>query len=233
VSRTDADDEITRLRSCFEAAHLEARLIEPLARYGAFVLETNRRFNLTGAKNGDELAPHIVDSLSILPFVRTPLIDIGSGAGLPAIPVAIASGAAVTLVEPTRKKARFLEHVMTAFHLAGEVVPARAEVAAHDERLRERFASGTARAVAPAPAVAELVVPLLSVGGVALLQRGRIDAREYTALEDAAIILGARIETERRLEGERRILILRKIAPTPPRFPRRTGVPERRPLCYE
>jgi 16S rRNA (guanine527-N7)-methyltransferase len=231
VSPSPADANVQQLRLELEAARIEARLIDPLARYGALVLETNQRFNLTGAKNAAELAPHISDSLTLLPFVTTPLIDIGSGAGFPAIPLAIASGIAITLVEATQKKARFLASVLGTFELRGEVVPKRAEVAARDERLRERFASGTGRAVALAPAVAELVVPFLSVGGVALLQRGPMGPRERTALEDAAIVLGARVEAEHRLD-DRSLLVLRKIEPTPRRFPRRTGVPEKRPLCY-
>ncbi|MBV8149631.1 MAG: 16S rRNA (guanine(527)-N(7))-methyltransferase RsmG [Candidatus Eremiobacteraeota bacterium] len=212
---------------------LEARSIESLARYGALVLETNQRFNLTGAKNGAELAAHVIDSLTLLPFVRTPLVDVGSGAGLPAIPLAIATATAinVTLVEATRKKARFLACVLQTFGLQGEVVPLRAEVAAHDERLRERFASGTARAVALAPVVLELVLPFLRVGGSAVLARGRMDARERGALEDAATMLGGFVEAEHRLEDERRIVVVRKTQPTPERFPRRTGVPEKRPLC--
>jgi 16S rRNA (guanine527-N7)-methyltransferase len=86
--------------------------------------------------------------------------------------------------------------------------------------------------VASAPTVAELTLPLLAVGGVAVLQRGTMDARERTALEDASLMLGAEVEEERTVDGERRILLVRKRAATPQRFPRRTGVPEKRPLCF-
>jgi 16S rRNA (guanine527-N7)-methyltransferase len=222
---------MTLITGLLEAAGVEPRLIAPLAAYGELVLETNRQFNLTGAKTPEELAAHLVDSLTVVPFVREPYVDIGSGAGLPAIPVAIATGFAGTLVETTLKKARFLERVLERFGLPGEVIAQRAEVAAHDERLRERFASGTARAVAAAPVVEELLLPFLAIGGVAVLQRGSIEPRERTALEDAALMLGANVEAEHPLDGERRILLLRKTAPTPLRFPRRTGIPEKRPLC--
>jgi 16S rRNA (guanine527-N7)-methyltransferase len=97
--------------------------------------------------------------------------------------------------------------------------------------LRERFASATARAVAVAPTVAELVLPFLATGGVAVLQRGTIDARERTALEDASLMLGGAVETEHQLDGERRIVLVRKTEATALRFPRRTGIPEKRPLC--
>ena len=208
------------------------RSIEPLARYCALVLETNERFNLTGAKNSDELAGHVIDSLTLLPFIRAPLIDVGSGAGLPAIPLAIVTGINVTLVEATRKKAHFLARVVETFELRAEVVPLRAEAAARDERLRERFASGTARALALAPVVLELLLPFLRVGGLAVVQRGKMDERERSALEDAATMLGGAVEGEHLLANERRIVLVRKAQPTPGRFPRRTGVPEKRPLCY-
>ena len=222
---------MTTFESLLEAAGVEAALRAPLARYGELVLESNRRFNLTGAKTAQELAPHIVDSLSVVPLVREPLVDVGSGAGLPAIVVAIATGVRVTLIESTAKKARFLEAMLDAFDLSGEVVAQRAEIAAHDERLREQFASATARAVSTAPTVAELLLPFLAIGGLAILQRGTTEARERTALEDASLVLGGRFEEEQRLDGERRLLLVRKIAATPVRFPRRTGVPEKRPLC--
>ena len=194
-------------------------------------METNKRFNLTGAKTREELEPHIADSLTIASYVVDRLVDVGSGAGLPAIPIAIATGVHVTLIESTRKKAQFLERVLDELGLQGEVIAQRAEVAAHEERLRERFASGTARAVSSAPTVAELLLPFLAVGGVAVLQRGTIEDRERTALEDASLMLGARVESEVALDDRRRVVLVRKTSSTPLRFPRRTGIPEKRPLC--
>jgi 16S rRNA (guanine527-N7)-methyltransferase len=173
----------------------------------------------------------LLDSLTIVPYVSAPYVDVGSGAGLPAIPAAIAAGIPVTMIETTRKKARFLQHAMAELHLDGEVIAQRAEVAAHDETLRERFASATARAVAVAPTVAELVLPFLAIGGAAVLQRGKLDPRERTALDDAALMLGGAVESEIALDGERRIVLVRKNTATAIRFPRRTGVPEKRPLC--
>jgi 16S rRNA (guanine527-N7)-methyltransferase len=195
------------------------------------VLEANRTFNVTGAKTAPDIAAHIVDSLTVVPFVADMLVDVGSGAGLPAIPVAIATGVPVTLIEATGKKARFLQRMLETFELAGEVVAQRAEVAARDERLRDAFACGTARAVSTAPTVAELLVPFIKPGGVAILQRGTMDARERAALADAALVLAAEVTGEQPLDGDRRIVLLRKTGATPLRFPRRTGIPEKRPLC--
>jgi 16S rRNA (guanine527-N7)-methyltransferase len=222
---------VSSLEERLEAAGVAAPLAAPLARYGALVLEANRRFNLTGATTPDELLAHLLDSLTVVPHVAAPYVDIGSGAGFPAIPVAIARAIPVTLVEATRKKARFLESTLAALGLEGEVIAERAETAAHHERLRERFAVGTARALATAPTVAELLLPFIAVDGVAILQRGTGDSREQTALEDASLMLGGRLETEERLIDGRRIILLRKTGATPARFPRRVGIPEKRPLC--
>ena len=214
------------------AAHaLEQRFIEPLARYGEMLLDANRHVNLTGAKSAEEIAAHIVDSLSVVAYVREPHVDIGSGGGFPAIPIAIATGVRVTMIEATGKKARFLREALERLGIAGEVVAERAEVAAHAEQLRERFASGTARAVAIAPTVAELLLPFVAIDGTAILQRGAMEPRERTALEDAALMLGARVEAEEHAGFASRILLLQKTQPTPQRFPRRTGIPEKRPLC--
>jgi 16S rRNA (guanine527-N7)-methyltransferase len=224
--------EHAALAALLAGAGVEARLVEPLAHYGALLLETNRRFNVSGAETPEELLPHITDSLSIVPYVQGPLVDVGSGGGLPAIPLAIATGVDLTLVESTTKKAAFLEAMLGTLGLRGQVIPQRAELAGRDPALREQFACATARAVSSAPTVLELTVPFLRVAGVAVLQRGRLDERERNAVVDAAPMLGATLAEEVPVDGDRRILLVRKTAPTPPRFPRRTGVPEKRPLCF-
>lgn len=227
---SDEERDVTDL---LESAGVEQRLVVPLARYAARVLETNRKFNLTGAKTAADFVPHVLDSLTVAPHVTEPYVDVGSGAGLPAIPVAIATGVGITMIETTAKKARFLSDMLETLELRGEVIAQRAELAAHDERFRERFASATARAVSSAATVAELLLPLLRTGGVAILQRGTMDQRERTALDDAALVLGGAVERDIAVDGGRRILLVRKTGPTPLRFPRRPGVPEKRPLCTE
>lgn len=219
------------LERLLETTSLTAGARERLIRYAALVLEANARFNLTGAKTPDELAGHLLDSLTVLPYVRMPYVDVGSGAGLPAIPIAIETGDPVTMIESSRKKAGFLRSALATLELEGYVVAERAETAGQDPELRERFASGTARAVAGPSAVAELLLPFIAVGGAAILQRGTFDAAERRSLEDALLMLGGRLEREEPLEGNRRILLIQKIKPTPSRFPRRPGIPSKRPLC--
>jgi 16S rRNA (guanine527-N7)-methyltransferase len=222
---------VSELRALLEAGGAPAEHLDRLTHYGDAVLEANRQFNLTGAKTAPEFAPHILDSLTVAPFIYDSLIDIGSGGGLPAIPLAIVTGVPVTMIESTVKKVRFLARMLDELNLQGDAVAARAEIAGHDPSFRGRFVTGTARAVSTAPTVAELLLPFIAVGGVAVLQRGIMDDRERDALSDAALMLGGQVEDERRLDGERRIVLVRKTAPTGIRFPRRTGIPEKRPLC--
>jgi 16S rRNA (guanine527-N7)-methyltransferase len=219
------------LRALLSAAGVPAALAGRLAVYGALLLEANHRVNLTGAKDAPALLPHLLDALSLAGDVGDSLADVGSGGGLPGIPLALATGARVALIEPIVKKAAFLQRAVDELGIPADVVPERAEVAGQDARWRERFASATARAVASAPTVAELTIPFLRLGGRVLLQRGAIETAERQALEGAALMLGAAVIEERSLDGARRIVVLEKRQPTPSRFPRRNGVPEKRPLC--
>ena len=221
---------MTALEELLAAQGLGRENVTALALYGRLVLEANRHFNVTGARSPEEIARHIADSLSVLPYLREPYVDVGSGAGFPAIPVAIVTGMPVTMIEATQKKARLLESLLERLELHGVVIAERAEVAGHRPELREHFATGTCRAVASAPGVAELLLPLIRVGGAAVLQRGSIDQRERSALEDASLMLGASVEVEDEIGGARRIILLRKQRTTPDRFPRRTWA-QKRPLC--
>lgn len=213
-------------------AGIDAALAPRIARYGALLLEANRRFNLTGAETEAELIPHLLDALTVAPYVAESLVDIGPGGGLPAVPIVLATGVPATLIESNVKKAGFLRSVAADLNIPLTVLANRAETAARDETLRDRFACATARAVSTAPTVLELTAPFLRIGGVALLQRGRLDERERNAVADAAPMLAAVLEREVVLDGERRILLLRKTGVTPQRFPRRVGIPEKRPLCF-
>jgi 16S rRNA (guanine527-N7)-methyltransferase len=217
-------------------ANAEARA--KLECFVALFLERNAAMNLSAARDPQAVARHVRDSLAIAPYVGASLVDVGSGGGFPGLPLAIVTGVRTTLIESTGKKARFLSEVVAALDLPVEVRAERAEDAARDPKLRGTFASATARAVASLPVVIELTIPFLELGGAALLQRGRLEAREREAAGDAALVLGAQIVDEIVAGGaegddERRVLLVRKIAPTGPRFPRRAGIPAKRPLCFE
>jgi 16S rRNA (guanine527-N7)-methyltransferase len=223
------------VRAALAGLSSDPAVLAALEKYVVLFLERNAAMNLSAARDPSALAEHVRDSLGIARYVREPLVDVGSGGGFPAIPIVIATGIRATLIESAAKKARFLREVASDLDLPIEVRAVRAEDAARDPGLRGTFASATARAVSSTPAVLELTVPFLEVGGIAVLQRGRLDDAERTAANDAALVLGAEIDEEIVADGgdDRRVLLVRKVAPTGPRFPRRAGVPAKRPLCYE
>lgn len=173
---------------------------------------------------------HIEDALSAVPMIEaleaTELVDVGSGGGSPAIPLGIVLGIPVTMVESVGRKVAFLRETCMELGLNAEVVPERAEEFGR-EGGRDRYALATARALAPPVVAAELTLPLVRPGGHLVLWTGVIDR---PALEQAASQLGAEVVEERLTGDRRRLVVLRKLAATPERFPRRTGVAARRPL---
>lgn len=205
--------------------------LERLAQYGELLLDANRRVNLTAARTPDTIAEQIADAFALAPLIHGSLVDVGAGGGLPGIPLAILCGVSVTLIDATAKKVAFLRDALQALRLKGEAVTGRAETLGRDPRYRGRFTHATARAVGPAPTVLELTLPFVAEGGTALLQRGRLDDRERDAVRDAALVLGGEVTAELPAGGERRIMVVTKRTVTPERFPRRVGIPQKRPLC--
>jgi 16S rRNA (guanine527-N7)-methyltransferase len=165
---------------------------------------------------------HLEDSLAALPLLESlpgPIIDVGSGGGAPGIPLAGAlPEREITLLEANRRKAEFLERAAVDFPNV-RVVRGRAE-----EQDLERFGVALAKALAPPPVAAEWCLPLVEVGGAAILWVGPSASRAAAAA--AAAKLGAASS-----ETHAGLLVLRKIAPTPAGFPRRAGVARKRPLA--
>jgi 16S rRNA (guanine527-N7)-methyltransferase len=165
---------------------------------------------------------HVEDSLRALPLLESfpgPIVDVGSGGGAPGVPLAAAlAGREVTLLEANRRKATFLESVAAEFSNL-RVVWGRAE-----EQELERFGVAVAKALAPPPVAAEWCLPLVAVGGAAILWVG--PSADIPALKAAAERLGAYAPE---LHGG--LAVLRKENATPPGFPRRPGVARKRPLA--
>jgi 16S rRNA (guanine527-N7)-methyltransferase len=194
------------------------------------VVDWRRRIDLTGADSPEEAARVLVlGGLSCLPYLPAAgaMVDVGSGAGSPGIPIAVARPQArLVLVEASRRKAAFLGLVAGALRLGNvDARHARAEDLGRDQAHRGRYDAATARAVAALPVVLELVLPLVRVGGVAVLPRGRAAAEELRAAAPVVRALGGDGEV-----GPGGLIVVRKVRDTPARFPRRPGVPARRPL---
>lgn len=208
--------------------------MDPQRRYLELLLAANQAFNLTAITDPDEAwSKHIEDSLSLLPElegVTGKVIDVGSGGGLPAIPLAIARpDLQFTLVESTAKKARFLETTALALGLKNvRVKSERAEDLGRSE-LRESFEVATSRACARLPVLLELCLPLVQVGGRKLAIKGEQAALEVTEAARALALLHGKVVSTRRTETGT-IVRIDKLAATPARYPRRAGEPKRAPL---
>lgn len=231
-----------------QSAELGVELTDPqlgaFERYLGLLLEWNRRINLTSITDPARVAVlHFLDSLTCLAAsafpARSRVADVGSGAGLPGIPIAIARpDLRVTLIESVSKKCRFLEAAISTAGLRNAAVScARAEAAGHDAGLRESFDVVVTRAVADLAVAAELCLPLARLGGAAVMMKGP-GARDEIARGAAAVkILGGELELARDFTLQapdervsRTIIWLRKRAPTPERYPRAPGRPAKRPL---
>lgn len=207
----------------------------------AEVLVGNRQLNLTRVTEPiDFWEKHLWDSLrGIVPFRhQTDLqaIDIGSGAGFPGLPIAIACPTwQVTLLDSTGKKITFLETLARSLNLLQ--VETRCDRVETVGRLwRDRFDLATIRAVAAAVVCAEYALPLLKVGGTAILYRGQWTAAEADAIETALPLLGGELESIEMFETPitysiRHCLYLKKVAPTPNSFPRAIGLAVQKPLA--
>ncbi|MDP7619144.1 MAG: 16S rRNA (guanine(527)-N(7))-methyltransferase RsmG [Dehalococcoidia bacterium] len=224
---------------------LDRDQIDALHRYRDEIVEQNRRFNLVGTLDASEIERVLIlGSLDLISLIETVgadpirLIDVGTGAGVPGVPLKIALGRRVdvTLLDANGKKVSFLSHVigLVGDSIAGTVVVnARAEDAGRAVEHREVYDYVTARAVGSVRMLAELCLPFARVGGVVLLPRGPNWEEETKAASGAIASVGGRLRPFDAAERETGIgstIILEKVAPTPPRFPRRVGLPGKRPL---
>jgi 16S rRNA (guanine527-N7)-methyltransferase len=211
--------------------------VRKLGRYLWLLLDANTRFNLTAIKSADEAwTRHIIDSLTLVPLIvsveaRT-AIDVGSGGGLPGIPLAIVMPQVrFTLLEATGKKARFLQDVAGEMALANvTVVNDRAEIAGQDhQHYREHYDVVVARAVGRLSVLLELTVPFAKVGGHVLAMKGEQAAAELAEAKQALHLLHAQhVETIAAPTGA--IVVIEKQRKTPRLYPRRPGEPKRAPL---
>jgi 16S rRNA (guanine527-N7)-methyltransferase len=208
----------------------------------AGLLASYDRANVIGTRDLDGiLLAHVLDSLSC--FLHEPLLragrlaDVGSGGGLPGIPIKIMKpDLTATLVEATGKKASFLRYALDSLSLGGaEVANTRVEELGRAHR--GAYEVVTSRAVARLSVVAEYCVPLLESGGWAIAMKGRLEQDELSEGRRAVGTLGARVAGITKVpmlsevgEKERNLVILEKIRETPARYPRRSGVVAKRPL---
>lgn len=209
-------------------------------RLGVFIdllLDTNRLFNLTAVKDTAEAwTKHILDSLSLMPQLAEEgvehVVDVGSGGGLPGIPLAITMPQVTfSLVESTKKKAVYLNEVVSQLELDNVTVLAdRAEsLATSDGGFRDIADAVIARAVGPLNVLLELTIPFVKVGGVLIAIKGKKAEQEIEHASKALHVLHARVESSRRTSTGT-VVVIRKLEPTPKKYPRIAGEPKRAPI---
>ena len=225
------------------AALLPPGYLAAVERYVALLLGANQRLNLTRVVEPEAIArTHLLDALAALPLLDAwapdRIIDLGSGGGVPAIPLALARpGTSWTLVDSIGKKADALRGMVATLGLRDVTVLAeRVEALGRDPRHRERYAVATARACAALPALAELSIPLVRVGGHLLAWKGPLGEQDEELQRGRKALgeVGAGkpwiVETGLAALGGHRFVTATKERPTLARFPRRPGEPGRRPL---
>ncbi len=235
-------EKLVREAEALFGIHLTGRQVVALVNYERELLEWNRKFNLTAIHDVEGIrTKHFLDSFScVLAWKESPplrLVDVGSGAGFPGIPLKILYPAMrLTLVESVGKKVRFCRHAAETLKLDGvEIIAARAEDVGQMDAHRERYDWGVARAVANLPVLAEYLLPLLNVGGQMLAQKGVSGPAEVHQAEPALKMLGGRMRqlipvTLPGVVEERYLVIIDKVAATPPGYPRKAGIPSKKPL---
>ena len=225
---------------------LDEAQLRRFAVYAAELVVWNRRVNLTRIVDPVAIQErHFLDSLTCALPVLAELesgpswrcVDVGSGAGFPGLPLAIAfPSLRVTLLEATSKKVAFLEHLVCVLELTGVTVLAgRAEELARDPRHRDGYALACARALAPLPVALELCLPFVRPGGLLVLPRGSDLIAQLDDGQFAAAKLGGRMRAPLPvaaggLPPGRALVVADKLDPTDPRYPRRAGRAASRPL---
>ncbi len=221
-------------------------LYQRLDTYARLLVEWNEKMNLTAITDPVGVAvKHFADSLTAAPLLPTgdfSLIDVGTGAGFPGVPLALLrANCRLTLLDSLNKRLVFLEAVCREVGLDARLVHARAEEGGRKPELREQFDVATARAVAALPTLCEYCLPFVKVGGRFLAPKGPDGAREQEAAARAVATLGGKFGGARTLtlpetpeDGvepmTRRLVEIAKVAPTPPKYPRPSAKIAKQPL---
>ena len=216
--------------------NLDESAIDTLCAFGAAVVKQNEVMNLTAITEPEAVAKlHLLDSLTLLcaadPKGKS-IIDVGCGAGFPGVPVAIAcKDARVTLLDSLGKRMKWLEQILPQLGIRARCITARAEEAAAEHR--EKFDLATSRAVARLNILLELTAPYVRVGGAVLALKGAAAREELEEAKTAVKKLGLKVEKiqDFTIDGANHsVIVLHKVAPTPPQYPRRYAKIKQSPL---
>lgn len=219
---------------------LDSLACERFDAYARLLVEWNEKINLTAITEPDLIVTrHFADSLSFFkaanPQACASLIDVGSGAGFPGMPIKIArNDMSVTLLDSTNKRIAFLQEVAEKLGLEINAVHSRAEEAAVKPELREQFDFATARAVAQLRVLSEYCLGFVKVGGNFVAMKGKLTDEELNEAKNAISVMGGKIAERTILElsdsSERNLLTINKISQTPTQYPRCSAKMAKKPL---
>ena len=215
---------------------LSEQTADTLCAFGAAVVEQNKVMNLTAITEPDQVAKlHLLDSLSILAVKDLRgkrVVDVGCGAGFPGVPVKIACPEVeLTLLDSLGKRMNWLETILPQLGVEANCVTARAEEAVAN--VRESYDIATSRAVARLNILLELTAPFVKVGGFVLAMKGTAAMEELEEAKKAIKILGLKLEEVREFPVDgtaHTVIVLKKVAPTPAKYPRRFAKIKQAPL---
>lgn len=208
--------------------------------YMKLLQEWNEKINLTAITEPKEiLQKHFIDSLTILPYLEksTSIIDVGTGAGFPGIPIKIVEESRkVILLDALNKRLNFLKEVIDTLELSKiETIHLRAEEAGKNKKFREQFDIAVSRAVAPLVVLAEYLLPFVKINGKCICMKGSNIKEEIEDSKKAIQILGGKIEkieefTLPNSDIKRTIIVIKKVYETPSKYPRKPGTPSKQPI---
>lgn len=219
---------------------LQEEQLEQFFTYKELLIEWNKKMNLTAIEQEEDIiTKHFIDSLSIATYIpdTAKVIDIGTGAGFPGIPLKILKkDLSITLLDSLNKRITFLEEVIRNLSLENiQAVHARAEELAHKEEYREQYDIAVSRAVAPMHTLLEYMLPYVKIGGKCICMKGPNLQEESKDLQNCLETLGGKIEKIEEIvlpetEIKRNIMLIKKENKTPKKYPRNPGMPSKKPL---
>ena len=218
---------------------LDEKQLEMFDTYAEMLVETNKQFNLTAIKTPEDIVTkHFTDSLTVFAAADVPdgsrVIDIGTGAGFPGLPMLIyKNNLELTMVDSTGKKLDFVRNAVSALGLDAEVIHARAEELGRGE-LREKFDFAVSRAVASLNVLCEYCLPFVRTGGSFIALKGSKADDELAVSRTAVKTLGGKFICSKEImladEQTRNLVIIEKAAATPPKYPRASAQISKKPL---
>ncbi len=219
---------------------LKEEQIQKFYQYMQLLLEWNEKMNLTAITQPEDIIQkHFIDSLTIAQYIKpgAKLIDVGTGAGFPGIPLKIVrEDLEITLIDSLNKRIHFLQEVREKLKLLKiEAIHTRIEELGNNKKVRETFDYATSRAVANLATLSEYLLPLVKINGTAIAMKGNEIEEELRKSKKAIHVLGGKVEKVDSFllpqsNMNRNVVFIRKIAVTPSKYPRKPGQPSKEPI---